>query len=197
MIQGKGYELFCDNIFEQCLSLVNEYLSSVKTDEVNPDIVTTVQVTDSSSQDTDETMLKCCTVTDQAKSTLVVQGIKQLPKCIENTDKNSGMVNIPVPQSTKVGETSTDEKDSTNNIPDDNLRMLSTDYLEGLMDKRLDGHLKTYNQRLNVIETSVVKISEWASNSLEFQMMIKDRIIPAVNKVCNQINELQKKNMCS
>ena len=24
-------------------------------------------------------------------------------------------------------------------------------------------------------------------------MMIKDRIIPAVNKVCNQINELQKK----
>lgn len=180
MIQGKGYELFCDNIFEQCLSLVNEYLTtSVKTDEVNPDIVTTVQVTDSSSQDTDETMLKCCTVTDQAKSTLVVQGTKQLPKCIENTDKNSGMVNIPVPQSTKVGETSTDEKDSTNNIPDDNLRMLSTDYLEGLMDKRLDGHLKTYNQRLNVIETSMVKISEWASNSLEFQMMIKDRIIPA------------------
>ena len=103
------------------------------------------------------------------------------------------MVNIPVPQSTKVGETSTDEKDSTNNIPDDNLRMLSTDYLEGLMDKRLGGHLKTYNQRLNVIETSMVKISEWASNSLEFQMMIKDRIIPAVNKVCNQINELQKK----
>jgi hypothetical protein len=48
----------------------------------------------------------------QAKSTLVVQGTKQLPKCIENTDKNSGMVNIPVPQSTKVGETSTDEKDS-------------------------------------------------------------------------------------
>jgi hypothetical protein len=48
-----------------------------------------------------------------------------------------------------VGETSTDEKDSTNNIPDDNMRMLSTDYLEGLMDKRLDGHLKTYNQRLN------------------------------------------------
>jgi hypothetical protein len=42
MIQGKGYELFCDNIFEQCLSLVNEYLTtSVKTDEVNPDIVTT------------------------------------------------------------------------------------------------------------------------------------------------------------
>ena len=59
MIQGKGYELFCDNFFEQCLSLVNEYLTtSVKTDEVNPDIVTTVQVTDSSSQDTDETMLK-------------------------------------------------------------------------------------------------------------------------------------------
>ena len=55
-------------------------------------------------------MLKCCTVTDQAKSTLVVQGTKQLPKCIENTDKNSGMVNIPVPQSTKVGETSTDER---------------------------------------------------------------------------------------
>jgi len=46
----------------------------------------------------------------QAKSTLVVQGTKQLPKCIENTDKNSGMVNIPVPQSTKVGETSTDER---------------------------------------------------------------------------------------
>lgn len=67
MIQGKGYELFCDNIFEQCLSLVNEYLTSVKTDEVNPDIVTTVQVTDLSSQDTDETMLKCCTVTDQCK----------------------------------------------------------------------------------------------------------------------------------
>ena len=42
MIQGKGYELVCDNIFEQCLSLVNEYLTtSVKTDEVNPDIVTT------------------------------------------------------------------------------------------------------------------------------------------------------------
>lgn len=83
MIQGKDYELFCDNIFEQCLSLVNEYLTSVKTDEVNPDIVTTVQVTDSSSQDTDEAMLKCCTVTDQAKSTLVVQGTKQLPKCIK------------------------------------------------------------------------------------------------------------------
>jgi hypothetical protein len=32
----------------------------------------TVQVTDSSSQDTDETMLKYCTVTDQAKSALVV-----------------------------------------------------------------------------------------------------------------------------
>lgn len=46
-----------------------------------------IQVTDSSSQDTDETMLKCCTVTDQAKSTLVVQGTKQLPKCIENTEK--------------------------------------------------------------------------------------------------------------
>jgi len=115
MIQGKGYELFCDNIFEQCLSLVNKYLTtSVKTDEVNPDIVTTVQVTDASSQDTGETMLKCCNVTDQAKSTLVVQGTKQLPKCIENTDKNSGIVSIP--QSiTKVGETSTDEKDSTNN----------------------------------------------------------------------------------
>lgn len=28
MIQGKGYELFCDNIFEQCLSLVNEYLTT-------------------------------------------------------------------------------------------------------------------------------------------------------------------------
>jgi len=144
-------------------------------------------------------MLKCCNVTDQAKSTRVVQGTKQLPKCIENTDKNSGIVNIP--QSiTKVGETNTDEKDFTNNIPDDNLRMLSTDYLEGLMDKRLDGHLKTYNQRLNVIETtkiSMIKISEWASNSLEFQNDVKDRIIPAVNKVCNQINEMQKKNICS
>jgi len=61
------------------------------------------------------------------------------------------------------------------------------------MDKRLDGHLKTYNQRLIVIEMSMVKLSERASNSLEFQMTIKDRIIPAVNKVCNQINELQKK----
>jgi len=162
----------------------------------NPDIVTTVQVTDASSQDTDKTMLKCCNVTDQAKSTRVVQGTKQLPKCIENTDKNSGIVNIP--QSiTKVGETNTDEKYSTNNIPDDNLRMLSADYLKGLMDKRLDGHLKTYNQRLNVIETSMVKISEWASNSLEFQNDVKDRIIPAVNKVCNQINEMQKKNICS
>jgi hypothetical protein len=68
MIQGKGYELFRDNIFKQCLSLVSEYLTtSVKTDEVKPDIVTTVQVTDLSSQDTDETMLKCCTVTDQCK----------------------------------------------------------------------------------------------------------------------------------
>jgi hypothetical protein len=79
-------------------------LTSVKTDEVNPDIVTTVQVTDSS------------------VFTLVVK--------------------------------------YSYNIPDDNLHMLSPDYLEGLMDKRLDGHLKTYNQRLNVIETSMVKISE-------------------------------------
>jgi hypothetical protein len=56
MIQGKGYDLFCGQIFQECFRLVNEYLDSDTSVKLAADHNTSPSSVPEMNSDKDETL---------------------------------------------------------------------------------------------------------------------------------------------
>jgi hypothetical protein len=162
MIQGKGYDLFCGQIFQECFRLVNEYLDSDTSVKLAADHNTSPSSVPEMNSDKDETLPKGLVTQDKHDEVLT---------CTQTSTEN------PANSSEKNSKGKLGGAQQYKPIIDILVDAIpATDDETAISDNKLTSYLTPLVNRLDVMEDSLVKITDMVSKHIENQNDSKNQL---------------------
>ena len=182
MIQGKGYDLFCGQIFKECFRLVNEYLDSDTSVKLAADHNTSPSSVPEMNSDKDETLPKGLVTQDKHDDVLIcTQTSTENPA--NSSEKNSKGKPGGTQQYKPIIDILVDA------IP-------ATDDETVISDNKLTSYLTPLVNRLDVMEDSLFKITDMVSKHIENQNDSKNQLTLDFKTLSDKI-KVATKHPCS